>query len=66
MLIFDKMTAIWQGITFGTKFVLIVSTICCIIDLLVRTDEKNFLFDLFQDVPKKIIDDYQFWRLLVP
>jgi membrane associated rhomboid family serine protease len=65
MLIFDKITATWQGITFGTKFVLIISSICLIADLNLLKEE-DILFDLFKDVPQNIIHQYQFWRLFIP
>ncbi|CAD8168218.1 unnamed protein product [Paramecium octaurelia] len=62
MLIIDKIIAIWQSITFGTKFVLITSTICCILDLLTN----DSLFDIFVDIPNKAIYQFELWRLLIP
>ncbi|CAD8070199.1 unnamed protein product [Paramecium primaurelia] len=62
MLIIDKIIAIWQSITFGTKFVLISSILCCILDIL----NNNLLFNILVDIPNLTIYQYELWRLLIP
>ncbi|CAD8205776.1 unnamed protein product [Paramecium octaurelia] len=62
MLIIDKVNALWQSITFGTKFVLISSILCCTLDVFTN----DILFDLFVDVPNKTIHQFELWRLLIP
>ncbi|CAD8090158.1 unnamed protein product [Paramecium sonneborni] len=62
MLILDKIIAIWQSITFGTKFVLISSTLCCILDIFTN----DSLFNIFVDTPSKTIYEFELWRLFIP
>ena len=55
-------TETWYRITFGTKFVLISTILCCIFDMMTN----DLLFNIFVDIPKNTLYEIQIWRLIIP
>lgn len=53
-----------DSINFGTKLLIIISLLCEFIDIKWILDGKAF--NLFCNIPKNIIENYEFWRLFIP
>jgi len=60
--IYYKIISNWQGITFGTKFVILSSLLCYTIDYC----SNDYLFKLLENDPQAILNNYQWWRILIP